>query len=1520
MKKVTTIGLVALSSVSIFANATDNVSIKKSVTMSAPVKVSEPLRELAKPLPTLSKERKFKLTSAGKEVPGYDKVWEVPNRFPFKDKDYKLPEGFVDPVAQTSLKKSKFKRQAPELGVSFDGVGNVTGAVPPDTNGDVGPNHYVQTVNVALAIWDKEGNQLMAPAAVNSLWSGFGGICETNNNGDPIVLYDGAADRWMISQFALNGTDNHQCIAVSTTGDPTGSYYLYDFAYGELMNDYPHFGVWTDGYYMGVNQFDSTAGFAWSGGGVVAYEREKMLIGAPAQQVKFDMNGATPTVYTPMPLDIDGITPPPADANQYFIWSSGDSGELDRLHVWEFDVDWDNTSASTFTPVQTVSVTPYGGAPAITQPNGQALDSLSIRSMFRAAYRNLNGQGKIVFTHNVAAPAGQGETALRWYEIDVDQSQGTVAVANEGTFAPDTNSRWMGSGAMDVNGNVAFGYSIASSAMVPSIAAATRLATDPANTLTDEIMLHNGEGSQSGASRWGDYSSLSIDPEDDCTFWFTTEYYKTDDDGSTAWSTRISSFKIPTCSSGPRGELTGKVTDTTSGEAIANATITIGLFTTKTDSEGNYRVTLPVGDYDVSGSKYGWVTSTAAASTVTEDETVTNNITLEGATPVVVSGKVSDGGGHGNSLYAKVSVRVPGDTLSTYTNPETGAYSISLFEGTTVSFSAEEIRVGGYLKSESTDVLPTNETNAQKDHTGVNFELTPNSNCTAPGYAFDSVDGFYEGFDVFPAAGWTVTDHSGEGVVWSSYVGSGRNISGAQGEAAFADSDAAGPGVNADTSLVSPVINVVDRENYILEFDGYLATWTGQDDVDIDVNVDSAGWTNVGKLSKSASLDSYALDITDLLTGATSFQVRFRYYNANWEFYTLIDNVRFIARTCNMVAGSMLTGYVTDANTGTAINGASISIDGNAVTASVATSEDEAINDGLFQVFVSDSATSIEVAKEKYVTATPTSADIALATPVSLNAGMINTDEVTFGVTEGRALDNSTLTISNVGTADASVSDLLLIKGGQNNLIHGPFHPSTRHFGPKDLNNLDTAKIRHFPDHKLAEIKSVEASSVFATDLTYGWSISRNRTTGEFWVGDLQAGGALADAVWKFDADGTRTTTNVAVGWGGSFHAGSAFNQRTGSLWIVNVGGDNCIHEVDIEALEDTGNTICPAFGTSQRGLAYDPITDTFYSGSWNDGIIHQFTMDGTIIRSVNVGLSVAGLAYNAETGHLFVSINNAGDNYDVVAVDAMTEGMDMLGGIDVQFDLDGDGYPGNLITSQAGLDIDCDGNLWIVDQAQQLVIGFASGETGACEWNNVPWMTAASIDPVTLAASETAESALTFDVANLAAGDYEATIAFKHDTPYSVSAIPLKVTVNEPSYGTAQFAVTHVDVDEEKNAVLSVERVDGSDYAVSVDFNTIDGSAIAGADYTATSGTLNWADGDTAAKTISVPTSALDVHKTFTVILSNPQGGAAVGAKTAATVTIIDQPKSGSGSFGAPLLMLFVLTTLFRRRKVSVK
>lgn len=442
---------------------------------------------------------------------------------------------------------------APVMGASFDGI-PATGFLPPDTNGDVGPNHYVQTVNVSLAIYNKSGTLLAGPVAINSLWSGFGGPCQSQNNGDPIVRYDQLANRWMVSQFALAGNPNYQCIAVSKTADPVaGGWYLYAFPMTDgatnIFPDYPKIGVWPDGYYMGTQR-----GFPSSGLDVWAFERVKMLAGQPAQLVHFALPG---TSLFLLPSDLDGTSPPAGTPNFFVRQIDGNVfGGADRLEVWSFTVNWVGATG-TFVLTATLPTAPFdsvlcGGGligTCVPQPGTtQRLETLTVWAMWRAQYRNFGSYQTLVLNHTVDAN-GADLAGVRWYELR-RPSGGPWAIFQQGTYAPDATHRWMGSTAMDKAGNIAQGFSVSSATVFPGIRAALRSPGDPAGTLPTEITIVNGGGSQtSGSSRWGNYSSMDVDPTDDCTFWYTTEYYTTT--STAGWRTRIASFKIPSCTAVP---------------------------------------------------------------------------------------------------------------------------------------------------------------------------------------------------------------------------------------------------------------------------------------------------------------------------------------------------------------------------------------------------------------------------------------------------------------------------------------------------------------------------------------------------------------------------------------------------------------------------------------------------------------------------------------------------------------------------------------------------------------------------------------------------------------------------------------------------------------------------------------------------------------------------------------------------------------------------------------------------------
>jgi hypothetical protein len=453
-----------------------------------------------------------------------------------------LPQGLVplqeDPVRQRTAALVPF---TPVVGTSFEGLGagqygfSITGA-PPDTNGAVGATQYVQWVNTSFAIFSKTTGALVAgPTAGNTLWSGFGGGCQSNNDGDPIVLYDNQAQRWIFSQFSVSTTPYLQCLAVSTTSDATGTYNRYSFQYSNF-DDYPKMGVWADGYYETFNMFN---GNTFVGADACAYNRAAMLAGQAATQVCFQQGSSVGGL---LPSDLDGNTAPPTGSPNYMIFYG-----TNTLNLYKFHVDFTTPANSTFTGPTVINVAAFNplcsGGTCVPQPGTtQQLDSLADRLMYRLAYRNFGTHESLVVNHSVSVSSGGG---IRWYEIQ--NPSGTPALAQQGTFAPDSNYRWMGSIATDQAGDMAVGYSVSNGTSIfPSIAYTGRVSSDPAGTMQAEVNLVSGTGSQTtGLSRWGDYSAMQVDPVDDCTFWYTQEYIKTN--GTFNWNTRIANFKFPGC-------------------------------------------------------------------------------------------------------------------------------------------------------------------------------------------------------------------------------------------------------------------------------------------------------------------------------------------------------------------------------------------------------------------------------------------------------------------------------------------------------------------------------------------------------------------------------------------------------------------------------------------------------------------------------------------------------------------------------------------------------------------------------------------------------------------------------------------------------------------------------------------------------------------------------------------------------------------------------------------------------------
>ena len=458
---------------------------------------------------------------------------------------------FEDPLAARGVGaiSALVEPKASTVGTPVDPALRVA---PPDTTGDVGPNHYVQWVNLRYAIYTltrDANNQITGfnlvpgfPKQGNVVWQGFGGRCQSDNDGDPIVQYDQLADRWILTQFAVSGQPYTQCVAVSTSPDPTGTYFRYSFSYSRDFNDYPKMGVWPDAYYISYNMFRNGRSFV--GGQVCAFERAQMLVGGAARQACV----RTTSGHSLEPADLEGIVPPPPGSPNLLM-----SMTTSTIQFWRFAVNWAAGTGTLTGPTTVSGVAAFsracGGGACIPQPGtSQQLDTLADRLMYRLSYRNFPTHEAMVINHSVTSGSVVG---IRWYELRNAAGQ-TFASANpvvfqQGTFAPTNDFRWMGSAAMDKTGGIAIGYNISNASTIkPSIRYAYRGPADTPGTLGNETEPLAGNFVQTASlSRWGDYSTISVDPVDGCQMVFTTQFQPAN--GNFNWSTFIHSFKLSTC-------------------------------------------------------------------------------------------------------------------------------------------------------------------------------------------------------------------------------------------------------------------------------------------------------------------------------------------------------------------------------------------------------------------------------------------------------------------------------------------------------------------------------------------------------------------------------------------------------------------------------------------------------------------------------------------------------------------------------------------------------------------------------------------------------------------------------------------------------------------------------------------------------------------------------------------------------------------------------------------------------------
>lgn len=710
-----------------------------------------------------------------------DKAFKKAARKVIKPREYPfaataLPKGsdaiWQKTMGETSLSKAPL--------INFEG--QTTSSFPPDCNGTVGPNHYMQTVNTTYAIYNKSGTLLAGPTNMNLLFNGVSGT--SCNDGDPLVQYDEQAQRWIAVEFSLCGTNDLMLVAVSSSSDPTGSWYAYSFDVADTP-DYEKIGVWQDGYYMGTN--------TGSGNDIYVFERSQMLIGgASPKMVAFDNAWRPSTGFLCVPpLDNDGAFAP-AGTPGLFIAFNDDAvgGGSDQLWIYELAVNWTTPANSTFVRSQQIAVTAFDSQfdtnwDDITQPGTQKLDGVPQVIMNAPQYRNFGTYQTIVCCHTVDVN-GSNQAGIRWYELR--KTTGSWSVRQSGTYAPDANSRWMGSIMLNGSGKIGLAYSIASSSVYPGIRYCGQSASAYTNATgimdIPEEIIQTGTVSQTTYNRWGDYALLSVDPTDDQTFWFTSEYVKS---GGTLKGTKIASFRFgnnplvtttaATSVTATTATLNGTVnpnglsttyyfqwgtstsygnttTSTSAGSATSTFPVTANITGLISGTPYHFRLVAVNSDGTTNGNDFTFTTgaasvTTTAVSSITSTTAVSGgnvlsdgglSVTARGVcwntspNPTIANSKTTDGNGTGSfsSSISALSANTPYFLRAYATN------SAGTFYGDEITFttSCGTITTFPYLESFATSTIPACYT-FQNTGVGITNLWTASSTSNAGGTAYE---------------------------------------------------------------------------------------------------------------------------------------------------------------------------------------------------------------------------------------------------------------------------------------------------------------------------------------------------------------------------------------------------------------------------------------------------------------------------------------------------------------------------------------------------------------------------------------------------------------------------------------------------------------------------------------------------------------------------------------------------------------------------------------------------------------